>query len=258
MRYPLDIMDQLPTLFDASGAFSGSAQSRTGHHNDCFLSNYHDSGTYWPPENKEEMQDYIEAMSPYVWIGGETCAVDWNNRRTDCATATAEMARFHWDYINADYYEDAINQWKDEGCYETISKSLGYRYRLLETTVQAANAGEPMTVAMTMTNDGWSGIKNPRSMLLILRGFGGETTLCVDCLDDVSEVRNLLPASGVTETLEVTWNLPGDLASGPYELFLALPDPLLADDPAYSIRLADLDVWEASTGYNYLGSVKVL
>jgi hypothetical protein len=48
--------------------------------------------------------------------------------------------------------------------------------------------------------------------------------------------------------------LPINIPQGDYKLYLHLPDPepALYGKPAYSIRLANDNVWEASTGYNNL------
>ena len=57
--------------------------------------------------------------------------------------------------------------------------------------------------------------------------------------------------AGETATLDKVIKIPAD-ASGKCTLYLNLPDPkaTLHDNPAFSIRLANEDVWEAETGYN--------
>ena len=44
------------------------------------------------------------------------------------------------------------------------------------------------------------------------------------------------------------------MPAGEYELYLNLPDPevTLYNNPAYSIRLANENVWDETTGYNKL------
>ena len=44
---------------------------------------------------------------------------------------------------------------------------------------------------------------------------------------------------------------------GDYKVYLNLPDPMpnLHDNPDFSIRLANKDMWEEETGYNYLMTV---
>jgi hypothetical protein len=53
--------------------------------------------------------------------------------------------------------------------------------------------------------------------------------------------------------------VPRDLPAGAYEVLLAMPDPYpsLMGRPAYSIRLANEDAWEAATGYNDLHCVVI-
>ena len=48
-----------------------------------------------------------------------------------------------------------------------------------------------------------------------------------------------------------------DSMSGEYNVYLNLPDPYdtLHDNPAFSIRLANENMWEEETGYNYLTSI---
>ena len=47
--------------------------------------------------------------------------------------------------------------------------------------------------------------------------------------------------------------------AGQYKVYLNLPDPYesLHNDPRYSIRLANTDVWDEETGYNYLTTITV-
>jgi len=47
--------------------------------------------------------------------------------------------------------------------------------------------------------------------------------------------------------------------AGKYQLYLNLPDPYasLHDDPRYSIRLANENMWDYKTGYNYLTTITV-
>ena len=44
------------------------------------------------------------------------------------------------------------------------------------------------------------------------------------------------------------------MPAGQYQLLLELPDPLLANRPEYSIRLANEGTWDAVTGLNNLNA----
>ena len=50
-----------------------------------------------------------------------------------------------------------------------------------------------------------------------------------------------------------------DFQEGQYKLYLNLPDPYpsIHDNPLFSIRLANDNVWEAATGYNYIATINV-
>ena len=126
VRYPPDKEAMYGSPLTATTAFNGSYAARTGHHNDCFLSSDTDVGTY-PDDEVEQWKSYLEADTLYVPIGGETCDV---HSRGQCATATAEMARLHYSYLNRDYHTDVIDGWINEGCYEDIRRSMGYRLQM--------------------------------------------------------------------------------------------------------------------------------
>jgi hypothetical protein len=97
----------------AAHAFDGSDPARVGHHNSCFLSSDIDQGTYAAPI--EHWKDYVAHEGRFTPVGGETCAP--NPPRSDCATATAELKRLHWSFLNALYHQAVLDRWKADGCY---------------------------------------------------------------------------------------------------------------------------------------------
>jgi hypothetical protein len=58
--------------------------------------------------------------------------------------------------------------------------------------------------------------------------------------------------AGETHVVRVTQPLPPDIDAGSYDVLLHLPDP--DGRAAYSIRLANRDVWETATGFNNIRS----
>lgn len=153
----------------------------------------------------------------------------------------------------------AVDQWKAEGCYDEIARRLGYRFRLLETTAPTAiTRGSAGSLGILMTNDGFGKLYNPRGAELVFRHQDGGEEYTIDLTTD-EDPRSWFPGPGEETTLEVYANLPGELATGTYNLFLNLPDASASlRDAAYSVRLANQGVWEAETGYNDLNvSVEV-
>ncbi len=234
-------------------AHQGSNVARTGHHNDCFLSSTSDYGTYvYTPTELP----YLEAETKYVVMGGETCdpkyAIDPDPSRLECQNALAEMERFHWSYLNRDWYTPTLQSWQENGCFTEIEQRLGYRFVLLEGSyANEVRAGESFTFSLKLRNEGWAAPFNPRLVKLLLRHTGDGSFYPVTLPDDP---RFWLADGHITYTLSHTLSIPVDLPPGDYELLLHLPDPhpSLSGRPEYAIRFANELVWENSTGYNRL------
>lgn len=222
-----------------------SASARVGHHNDCFLASDNDYGTYRPASQID--QAWLEADSVYVPVGGETCAP--NPPRSDCKSALAEMARFHWSYLNADFNKAVVDSWKEGGCEVEIRRRLGYRLALRQGIYQQqASPGGSLQILMTLQNTGFAAPYNPRPVELVLRHAGGK----IWRIRLAAEPRAWLP--GRTILLRERVTLPADIPPGEYALLLHMPDPepALRQRPEYAIRLANAGSWEASTGFNRL------
>ena len=112
------------TALSSTQGFSKTQVARIGHHNDCFLASATDYGTY---ENPTTQYPYLEQETKFVPMGGETCAV--NLPRSGCATAVAELAKFHWSFMNIDYFPGVINGFESNNYFTDMEKKLGYRLK---------------------------------------------------------------------------------------------------------------------------------
>lgn len=244
--------DPLP----ASVAFDGSDRARIGHHNDCLLANASDRGTYpGDAAERERHKAYLSQESRFVPVEGETC--DPETAPPDCPEATAELARMHWSSISRNYQPAVLQHWKDQGCYEAIVRKLGYRYRMVESSLPSSVCrGSPLSLSIKVTNDGWASAYNPRAVELILRNTTtGQKLVLTDPPGSIREEDPRFWLPGETHTITLSgYTVPADLPAGDYAVLLNLPDPMpsLHDRPEYSIHLANLDTWEAATGYNAL------
>ncbi|WUJ70510.1 DUF4832 domain-containing protein [Kribbella soli] len=231
------------TAVQPGAAYNGSALSRIGHHNDCFLASPDDFGTY---ENPSVEYPYLQADTAYVPMGGETCGS--NPPRSSCPTATGELAQFHWSFINTDYEPTVLNSWNTGGCLADISKNLGYRFRLESGTYPTtAVHGGSLPVSFTVHNDGYATPFNPRNLELVLRNTSTGSTYKLAMSADPRRW-----TAGTSTTVSQTLTLPTNLPAGSYSLLLNLPDPLLSTRPEYSIHLANQGTWDATTGMNSL------
>ncbi len=244
-------------------AFSGVDKARIGFHNDCFLSGPDDMGTYRdygnshsPSVTDEEtiktLRKYGMEDSKYVVVGGETCS-DSYSPQNDCDGITEkELESFHYSFLNAEYNTDVIDDWETAGCLDAIKKRLGYRFVLNNATLPVkAERGDTIAIELDMKNEGYASPFNERPVQLLLRNKETGKTITLTLHTDIRRW-----FSGSIK-LKDTLALPKDITPGQYEYLLNLPDKYqsISKNPAYSIRFANRDTWEASTGYNKLNAV---
>ncbi|HEX5058618.1 MAG TPA: DUF4832 domain-containing protein [Kofleriaceae bacterium] len=227
---------------DPAQGFSGTPRSRVGHHNDCFLASPTDYGTYADPV--ETWKDYIAADSRFTPMGGETCNVD--APRSDCESATAEMARLHMTYVNSQYHQGVLDGWTTQGCMPAIQKRLGYRL-VLESArhSEQVKPGGRLRLEIALRNDGFASPLNVRPLRVVL-DRGSERYVVT--LANVDVRRWEAGEHQVATTLRI----PSELAAGTYRVSLWLPDADLETRPEYAIAFANTDVFDATAGLDVI------
>jgi regulation of enolase protein 1 (concanavalin A-like superfamily) len=250
IRYPRYARAMFPDGFDALGyAFDGSDAARIGLLNDCFLTSSTDTGTY------ESEADFVHAasISRFTVMGGETCDLAGLNDRNASGNAIAEMARYHWDYLNIEFWRPIIDRWRSEGSFPEIAARLGYRYEFVEASVPTMLVpGYGMGLTVTIANTGFGKLYNPRPVQVVLMPVEGGERIVLTATHDA---RSWLPAPGTSSVLLFEQAIPDGAAPGRYDVFLWLPDdaPGLRSDSRYSIRFANQGVWSSASGMNALG-----
>ena len=230
-----------PTIKQRLLADAPSARSaRVGIHDDCFLASADDYGTF------ATSSDYawLQQQTLTVPMGGETCQT--SGARSQWPSASADLAAYHWSYLNADYHPDVLASWG--GGLDEARRRLGYRLRLTQVAVPAtAVAGGTFELKVGMANDGYAAPFQARPVRLVLKDAGGRFTTAVPI-----DVRTI--GAGRTTTFTVRVTAPS--RPGTYAVNLALPDPSsrLAGVPAYSVQLANSGTWNAARGTNDLGA----
>ena len=225
-------------------AFDASDIARTGHHNDCFLANWNDYGTY---QDTLRQKRYISLDARFVPMGGETCNP---SSYSGCENALNEMARLHWSYLNRNYHPTVLNGFVNDGCMPEIEQRLGYRFVLLDGQAsEAVKPGSGFQVALRVTNAGWASPYNPRPLEIVLRHVADSTEYVVRLPDDP---RFWLTGDTVAVSREI--GMPASMPEGTYRVFLSLPDPEpdLYLRPEYAIRCGNEALWEPQSGYNSL------
>jgi hypothetical protein len=225
-------------------AFSGAAKARVGHHDDCFVADGTDMGTY---ADVAADKAYLAAENLYLPQGGETCATStysaWSN-------ASQDLASMHWSFLNQDYHPDVLASWGTN--IDIAKRKLGYRLSLVSGSYSSlAKIGGQFMVNFSVRNDGYAAPFNPRGLNLILRNTNLGTVYIANLPDDPRRF-----APGTSTAVAHTFCLPSDFVAGTYAYFLSLPDPVpaLAARPEYALRLANANVWDATTGWNNLSA----
>jgi len=242
-RYPKDIIAWYSTPLNGSKLGDQSNQSRTASHNDCFCAGSDNGGTW----QNQSQRTYMATNQKWVPNGGETCdgvgTPDYS-----AATAVGDGSAYGWTYMNQDYSNTFMTNWKNttyqgETLYNYIRRKLGYRLEL--TQVQhpsAATQGSSMVFTATISNTGWNRVHSARKLRVILRNNSTGNVVTAD--GDV--VRTVGP--GETKTLTVVVTAP---QTGSYSVFLAIPDiyPTTSGVAAHAIRFANAN--DSSKGQSW-------
>ena len=240
----------------AEEAFSGTPRARLGQHNDAFLYDYDNMGTY---TDTAKQKPWLAQETLYVPIGGETDITDLSKAKkwATYEKTTAEMSRLHWTFIQSGYAYETTNWWREpgNGTFDELNRKLGYRYQLVSGTYGSeVKQGEKLSVNIKLKNVGYAPLYNARPAYIVLKN-GNKTY----SLKLASDPRRWLP-NGVETVINEQLTVPASVPAGTYQLYLHLPDAYasLAADPRYAVRFANTGVWEESTGMNKLNATVVV
>lgn len=228
-----------------SEAYGNTAKARLACHDDAFMANGSDMGTF----NTSAQRAYWEAETKYTIYGGES---NKPGSYASCDNSIAQMQAMHMSYLNINYHTSVIAGWQKSGCLEDMRRLLGYRLVVTDVaTTRDPKVGADLKTVITIENEGFSAPKNPRDIRVLLMNKADSTMYTV--------TPNCDPRFwGPEGEHKVTVAFKPETA-GEYKIFLYLPDPepTLADNPRFAIRLANKNCWDAETGYNYLTTITV-
>jgi Domain of unknown function (DUF4832)/Domain of unknown function (DUF4874) len=225
-----------------------SPPSRAGVHNDCFLAGPTDTGTY--PSEADRV--YTRALTENVAFGGETCEDTTTELRTACSDILSEGAQYHLAWLNIDYAPKFINAWKANGCFDEVSRSMGYRLQLdsLNHAAQATR-GDVVALAVDLRNVGWARIFSARKLVATLK----HKTTGASITASAGNLQSLPPQANASTRVTINLTIPAAAQTGDYDVHLSAPDVFstTATDPRFAVRFANADNaslkqnWDAST-----------
>jgi hypothetical protein len=242
-------------------AFTGTHRARAANNNQCFLASSDDWGTYNTVHDDEieAEKQYLRADNQYLVQGGETCNSD-NEAQPyiGCPNALKDLAKLRFSDLNSEDEKgvNVLQKWKDDGCMPQIQRRLGYRFYLRSSAIPSiVKPGGNFDMNFVIANVGWASPYNSRGLEIIMRH---KATRAEYHIRPNYDPRRWMGMSN--KQVNVSVGIPTNMPAGDYDIFLNLPDPApkLYGRPEYSMRLANKDVWEPTTGYNsFLRTVTV-
>lgn len=245
-RYKLNMfLDSYADSVTLATAYNGSNLSRICGHNDCFGADASDMGTF----TKNAEREFWKKESRYLMMGGETCQM---SNYCLCDRTIKDCEDYHWTYMSGPV--NISNRWKEHGCYDEIEKRLGYRITLTDLHYTPDPVpGENYRIVLELKNTGFAAPVNPRDVeLVFVDGEGNKS---------ITHLKTEDPRywfAGETITIDRVIKIPEN-AAGDCAIYLNLPDPefSLRNNPLFSIRLANDNMWDEKTGYNRLIELKL-
>jgi len=254
-RNPPEIMRWYPNALKDTQAFTKTNQSRVGFHNDCFIANITEVGTYSDDVSiRENQKNYMAKISSNVPIGGEICGVDFEteNDTRSCENALATASKFHYSYLD-DWHKGTNDLFKAEGCWDELKNRLGYRFVLKSAKIpNKVKAGENFVAELTIKNNGFASPYNERDVYLVLENGSTKEMIKID--SDPRKWR-----AGKITTININTKLSKNLKKGNYQVSLWMPDVSnkIKNDPRYAIQTANIGTWDETNGYNKIGNVEI-
>ena len=258
-RYPMIKTEYLndENPLTESEAFQNTEKARMGCHNDAFLNNWGNDGTYASDDLSDDPQvrAYVAKETFYVPNGGET-NVESNSLAEKVYTkAPEEMSKYHWSFCGKSYATEVTSRWRSSGIFDTLNVHMGYRYNLMQAQFSdEAAPGGKANVVISVRNMGYAPIYNERPVYLVFKNQHSEFRIQMN-----ADPRRWLP-NGLWSLIREQVNIPSDVAEGTYHLYLWMPDKYesIQNDARYAVRFANVGTWEENTGYNDLGAEIVI
>lgn len=262
--------------------------SRLAFHNDAFMANQADAGTYaWDNPQRDLDRALVMSFTPYGPVGGEFAGdivpsgTDVYNRRAGTQWGIIqEFERFNWSWLAEDYGQQLIDELKSTGTaqnpvvpsWPSIQRRLGYRLTLTSLTapVEMSRTGRFNNFGFTIANTGFAAPFNPKVVRVVLRNIVSGQRFVIPVSNQ--DTRNWIPtyrtpsnttvydptiAQATKFTVAVDEPMPVGITSGEYEVLIAVVDNRRPDDVNYAIRFANVNAWETSnnvpTGANRTG-----
>lgn len=254
LRRPRFIQEYIGSkdTINSSNAYTSEKIARLGLHNDGYLASDTDLGTYDRSERQETLE-WQEKQTLYTMFGGESQNKD--SVFTDIKNAVEDMEKRHCTYLNKTYDREVKEKWKNstyngENGYKYVQNHLGYRLILEDAEIQ--QKGNKLNIDVQIKNVGFGNIVRKKNTSLILKSKNNEYEITLDM-----DIRKELNEDGYS--FNVQEKLPNNIKEDTYSVYLKISEPYekIKDNVAYSIKLANDNIFDKTVGANYLEDIKI-
>jgi hypothetical protein len=168
-----------------------------------------------------------------------------NAPRTNGDNAIYEMDLTNWTTLNRDYYTQNWLNWTNSGHYNEILRRLGYRFVLRNSEFVLNDKN--LTVEINLDNLGFARPMKYREVYLVLKNTSTDSVHSFSI--NSKDIRTWETSVSINQVFDLT-----GLPKGSYNCYLNLPDTAFSLNarPEYSIRFANDNVWENTSGFNRL------
>ncbi|MFP3155282.1 DUF4832 domain-containing protein [Lachnospiraceae bacterium ZAX-1] len=238
-------------------AFSQSALSRVAYHNDAILSDETDMGTY-SDKNYSRKQELVwtNNHTRYTPLVGE---VNQRSKYSVAKMAVPLLEQMNVQSLNSQYSTEVLNSWKSTqykkmNTYEYIGMNLGYRFVLQKVGFsKKIKQGGRLDLEIQLKNSGFGNLMKEKKFELILSQGSKNVRFVID--DDA----RLWDDDAKTLIKRYKFNLPKTMQTGEWEASLSLSSTFdsLSGNPLYAVRFANKNVWDATHGWNKIGTITI-
>ena len=241
----------------AEEAFSGTTLSRMAFHNDALMSERTDMDTYIDPAYPLEKEfAWINNHTRYTPFIGETNKVSSYN---DAKKAIDFLDLMNAHSLNIEYHPDVLKKWQkarqgNMSAFDYIGMKLGYRFELKHIVLSetARSGGGNLSLEMELMNTGFGHLLREKKFEIVLKQGSQIFRAKID-----EDARFWDKNQLISRTYN--FQLPSNIPPGEWDVYLGLSSTFesLADNPAYSVRFANQDMWDAKLGLNKIGTIHI-
>lgn len=267
IRYPRYKQIWYGGILTESNAFNQSDVARIGFHDDAFLRDENDGGTFKSTISGTKItnycdgysdgeiacwRDYVSKDTRFLPVGGEAGTHSSTpSQFADCSNALIQLNNMHWSFLNNGYSKVVLDHWVNQGCMPEIRRRLGYRFELIDANItKTTKPGGMLNLNISLRNVGFASMFNPRPVILVLQGPSNRYEFPLNNVDPRRW------SAGQDHRITANLTLPSTVVTGVYTLALWLPDQatMLRNNPSYAVRFANSNVWDTTSGVNILTS----